>query len=141
MNSWQRIWCVGTVLSLLFFGIVYPYLGASEYILMHYVSSSGIIKAVNSGECNAYMIQPLATYKEPKYSRGNGACYNAYNARINARKDTYPYIRATYDSNEVGRRIEGFFVLTEINGSLTLAGSALLYFAGVLVGRLPSDLV
>jgi len=133
MNGWQRLWFVFSALALVIFGLLFPYREANQHISSNFHYRESLAKDYQSGRCSAYINQPLNSLREPPFESGGRGCWHIYTSRFYAKKDTFPYTLAVYDAEKAQEKLEGFFTLTAIYGGLTLAGSALLYFAGFLV--------
>lgn len=132
MNGWQRLWFVLTALSLIIFGIFYPYYETYKFNYSSYSYRESVAKDIQSSRCNIYINQPFNKLIEPQFGEG-GSCWHLYTTRKYDDKDIYPYSLSVYDAKEKSRKLQMFFSLAALFSGLVLAGSALGYFAGFLI--------
>lgn len=83
MNGWQRLWFCLSAMSLLIFGIVYPYVaivgGFNSGAEWEYRNTTR--SEVQSGRCDDYVSMDFSQLREPRFSSTENTCYHVYNAR------------------------------------------------------------
>lgn len=135
LNGWQRIWLVCTALAWLGWGLLYPAWFAVNYNNDPFTwDADRRAKAdYESGNCGAYINDPLETLVEPAYQKDTANCYHLYNSRKYDKRQIAPY---TVEQIRANRRSERWVVFGEIFAflsTLIALGSGLIYFIGWII--------
>jgi hypothetical protein len=78
MNGWQRLWFVGTILSLFAFAVVYPVIERGR--LRDFSYTRAVEMDYNNPACSRFLAQPFEALQEPPYADG-GTCWHIYTSR------------------------------------------------------------
>ncbi|WHQ70102.1 hypothetical protein [Methylorubrum extorquens] len=134
MNGWQRLWFCLSALSLLIFGIVYPYVtiidGVNSQSNWEYRNVTR--SEVWSGQCDDYVNKEFSQLQEPRYSSTENTCYHIYNSRrFSATQGPYDEERLAAERlSEARWDALGFVAIASVG---VLIASGLVYFLGWMV--------
>jgi hypothetical protein len=131
-NGWRRIWFVATILTLIYFCLLFPFTQSSDGNAYRYRTKWAIEAEMKNPICAEYMNKMFSELKEPEYeTNGKDGCYNIYSHRKYL-KDNKPITEDEYLTNfekEHWERILGFAVMGLISAIVL---SAFVYGVGVV---------
>lgn len=131
-NGWQRIWFVCSLLTILYYVIIYPIQESNKGSSFRYQMLWAAEREMKNPLCGTYMRGDFATLIEPKYSEDGSTCYNIFVHRkyLEGNKSI---TESSY--NEDFKKEERERWLTHIGIGLLISTlfSALLYGLGVVV--------
>ena len=135
-NSWQRLWAVGSVVSLVSFGLVLP-----AWLTLRSDSSDWSYRMaieydfLNS-DCSRYIFGDFEALQEPPFDHSRGKCWHLYTARKYDRErygDKVPYTMPIYLQNKSAYKRGRFLEAAAFGSVASLGLSALVYGIGAVV--------
>ena len=119
LNGWRRLWLVALLLSLGWFGLIYPW-----SVVYHNVGDWKYTQAIErdyaSRECLISVNSDFASLNEPPFDEDGGKCWHLYTLRkfdIGRFGDKVPYTLAVYRENHLAER-RGMFQQVALGGSI-----------------------
>jgi hypothetical protein len=139
MNVWQWLWLAVTVLGFISLGLIYPLTIVHQSNPGRDAFREVLLRELQSEKCVPYISRPIAELREPASTRSGVDCSAIYFSRRADGQDIHPYSIAVYDAKESARQLRSLCGLIALFGCLTLAASALLYFAGLAIVRIRQE--
>ena len=135
LNGWRRLWLVASIVSLGWFGLVYPFLiwGSDSPGNLEY--RRAIERDFRNSDCSRYTFTDFADLSEPPFGNG-GTCWHIYTSRSIDRKkhgDQIPYTLPVYDQNHSAWRREQLLMAAAFGSVASLILSAVVYGIGWVI--------
>ncbi|MGN7124352.1 hypothetical protein [Methylorubrum thiocyanatum] len=134
MNGWQRLWVVLSALSLVIFGIVYPYVTVVGAVNSgaDWEYRNAARKEVRSGKCDDYINGEFSRLAAPAFSLTEPTCYHIYYSRYFS-KTKGPYEEKQDLDERLAEARWDALGFVGIASACVLIASGLVYFLGWLV--------
>jgi len=131
-NGWQRIWFVGTVVSALYFLVVFPMSETNKGYARRFQTDLAVERDLKNPACAEYMSGEFSKLVAPPYS-DDGGCYHIYVHRKYS--ENHAEINPDlYEQYWKKREREYWRMHTAVGAVLAVTVPALVYFLGLLVG-------
>lgn len=132
-NGWQRIWFVTTVLTFLYFCLLFPFIRSVDGSDYRYSTLRAIEAEMKNPICAEYMSKSFSEPREPAFDKsGMNGCYNIYLHRKYL-KDNKSITEKEYQSKleeEHSERVLGFAAIGLISAILL---SVFVYGVGFVI--------
>jgi hypothetical protein len=131
-NGWQRIWFVCSLITILYYAIIYPIQESNKGSSFRYQMLWAAEREMKNPLCGTYMQGDFGTLIEPKYSEDGSTCYNIFVHRkyLEGNKSI---TESSFNENFKKEERERWLMHIGIGLLISTMFSALLYGLGVIV--------
>lgn len=132
-NGWQRIWFVCSIISILYFVIIFPLIEVNEGSSFRYSTKRAIENEMKNPECAIYMNGAFAQLNEPEFDPdGKKSCYNIYIHRKYSDQNR-PITNSSYGEQFVVEERKKWMMYIGVGAFIAVLLSAFVYGTGVVL--------
>jgi hypothetical protein len=129
-NGWRRIWFVATLLTFLYFCLLFPFIQSADGNAYRYSTRRAIESEMKNPICAVYMSKAFSELREPEFdTSGLNGCYNIYLHRKYL-KDNKSINENEYQSNFEKEHWERILVYGAMGLIYAIVLSAFVYGVG-----------
>jgi hypothetical protein len=132
-NGWRRIWFVATILTFLYFCLLFPFIQSGDGNAYRYQTKWAIEAEMKNPICAEYMNKSFAELREPEFdTNGKNGCYNIYSHRKYL-KDNKSITEDEYQSNFEKEHWERILGIAAMGLLFAIVLSAFVYGTGIVI--------